>query len=161
MRMLKIDKLDKKTVERIFSKIEIDEKTGCWNWIGNKNGQGYGRVRFNGPKVLVHRIMYAWSHGPIPNPNVGSRDIPIIDHICENKACVNPYHLRLVSHRFNMSRGNSVSSINARKTHCKNGHLLPTKKNKFGRRPCKICNAAYAREKYRRIHNLPPEKFKV
>jgi len=159
MDMLVVENLDNGILERIFSKIEITDS--CWNWIGNKNGQGYGRVRFRGPKALVYRIMYAWIYGPIPNPKVANRDIPILDHICENKACVNPSHLRLVSHRFNMLRGNSVSSINARKTHCKNGHPLPSTKNKFGKRPCKICDATFAREKYRRVHNLSPDKFKV
>ena len=49
----------------------------------------------------------------------------------------------------------------ARKKYCKNGHILPIEKNASGRRHCQICNTIWAREKYRQIHKITPDKFKV
>jgi hypothetical protein len=78
--------------------------------------------------------------GPIP-PNRQ------LDHLCRNPQCVNPKHLDLVSHRENVLRGIGFYAINARKTHCPQGHpytpentiveLYPSSP-KSGRR-CLIC----------------------
>jgi hypothetical protein len=47
-----------------------------------------------------------------------------LDHLCRNKACVNPAHLEPVTNRENVLRGVGLSAENARKTHCKRGHPL-------------------------------------
>lgn len=39
-----------------------------------------------------------------------------VDHLCGNRACVNPAHLELVTHTENLRRAS------LRRTHCKNGH---------------------------------------
>lgn len=158
-KFFKVDSLTPKMIGRLFSKISFNEN-GCWNWIGNCNQTGYGRVRYLGPKVLVHRLMYAWITGNSLSKII-HKDIPILDHICNNKRCCNPSHLRLTTHKANMLRGVGPSAINSRKTHCKNGHLLPTFRNVSGRRHCQICNTIWARERYRRVHKLTFEKFKV
>lgn len=152
--------LDSKTIERIFRLISFNKSTGCWDWTGNKNKTGYGRVRYLGDKVLIHRLMFSWITGKGLSKII-SRDNLILDHICNNKSCCNPTHLRLTTHKVNMLRGNGPSAREARQTHCKNGHLLPTKKNKYGRRICKICNTIWAREYWRKRHNIPPDKFRV
>jgi hypothetical protein len=146
-------------IASIFSRIDFNNKTGCWDWTGNLNQTGYGRVRYKGEKILLHRFMYSWLKQQ-PLSKVISRDVLILDHICNNKRCCNPSHLRLTTHKVNMLRGNGPSAREARQTHCKNGHLLP-EKNARGRRNCRICHTIWARERYRRVHNLPPEKFKV
>jgi len=158
--IFKVDYLSPKDIERIFRLISFNKSTGCWDWIGNKNQTGYGRVRYLGNKVLVHRLMFSWIN-KVGLSKVISRDNLIIDHICNNKACCNPAHLRLTTHKVNMLCGNGPSARQARQTHCKRGHLLPNKKNKWGRRNCQICNTIWARNKYRKIHNLSPDKFKV
>jgi len=158
--IFKVDSLDAKTISRLFSKISIDKKTGCWNWTGNLNQTGYGRIRYLGPKVLVHRLMFAWVTGKSLSKIVG-REHLILDHICNNKCCCNPDHLRLTTHKVNMLKGIGPSAINSRKTHCKNGHLLPIEKNASGRRHCKICNTIWARNRYRKLHHIIPDKFKV
>ena len=158
--IFKVDNLDPKTIKRLFTKISFDEITGCWNWTGNKNQNGYGRVRYLGNKVFVHRLMFAWITGKSLSKII-SRDNLIIDHICNNKACCNPDHLRLTTHKVNMLRGTGPSAQNARKKYCKNGHILPIEKNASGRRHCQICNTIWAREKYRQIHKITPDKFKV
>jgi hypothetical protein len=155
-----VKNLDPKTISRLFSKIYIDKITGCWNWTGNLNQTGYGRIRYLGNKVLVHRLMYSWIMAK-PLSKTISRNNLILDHICNNKKCCNPKHLRLTTHKINMLRGNGPSAREARQTHCKRGHLLPIKKNSSGRRFCQICNTMWARKRYRLIHKITPDKFKV
>ncbi|MEU3847155.1 HNH endonuclease [Micrococcus terreus] len=56
---------------------------------------GYGRVRgSDGRAVLAHRASYSFIHGEIPSG-------ALIDHICHNPSCVNPQHLRAVTHKQN------------------------------------------------------------
>jgi hypothetical protein len=55
--------------------------------------------------------------GPIPE---GKQ----LDHLCRNRACINPEHLEPVTAKENILRGESFSAKNARKTHCIHGHEL-------------------------------------
>lgn len=73
---------------RFWAKVDKGESDECWEWLGNKNGYGYGRFRFYSRKYsLVHRI--SWK---LDNP--GSPEPDMLDHTCHNRLCVNPEHLR-------------------------------------------------------------------
>lgn len=87
----------------------------CMPWPGVIGSGGYGRLRHNGKWNPAHRFVYHNIVGPIP-PGM------VLDHLCRNRACVNPHHMEPVTNMENILRGVSFSAVNAKKTHCKHGH---------------------------------------
>lgn len=117
---------------------------GCWEWRGPMSPYGYGRVR-RGRKMDVgaHRVLYELLIGPIP---IGLD----LDHLCRNRKCVRPDHLEPVTRGENNLRGNSPAAVEARMTHCINGHPFDETNTMFIRRKdpnrsaverrCRICD---------------------
>lgn len=62
----------------------------CLIWTGTKRTTGYGEMSVDGKPWLIHRWAYVQAHGPIP-------DGKHVDHVCHNKLCVEPLHLRAVT----------------------------------------------------------------
>ncbi len=82
--------------QRFLEKVEPITETGCWIWMGTWQKNGYGRVSFEpGRSGLVHRWSYLHFCGEIPNDKE-------VDHICHVRCCVNPAHLRVITHDENM-----------------------------------------------------------
>jgi len=79
-------------VDRFWKK--VDRTDSCWNWTGALRADGYGRFRTRDRLVSAHRFAYESVHAPIPEGKE-------IDHICYNRGCVNPAHLRLVTRKQN------------------------------------------------------------
>lgn len=105
-----------KYLTRLFSKIEIKEDlefngSYCWVWTRYSNQGGYGRVSLNNERHVAHRAFYQLMVGPIPK---GLE----LDHLCRVRNCCNPEHLEPVTPRENCMRGESLASINAKKTTC-------------------------------------------
>ena len=106
----------------------------CLVWTGALT-RGYGRVLWGTRVEYVHRVVYWELVGPI------SEGLEI-DHLCRNKACVNPAHLEAVTHAMNLAR-----SAPATKTHCAKGHLLTGRQKPHNRRFCRVCAAERARQR--------------
>lgn len=80
--------------ERFWMKVQ--KGPGCWNWVGgSRDGYGTFTERNKGKTHLAHRFAYEQLVGPIP-------DSKLLDHRCRNTLCVNPEHLRPVTHKQNM-----------------------------------------------------------
>jgi hypothetical protein len=126
---------------RFWSKCLPDACTGCWLWTSEVNRQGYGRVRWEGTKLLAHRVAYEATRGPIATGLV-------IDHLCRTRHCVNPDHLEAVTQQENILRGTGPTANNAAKEACKNGHPFVGEniRPKGSGRECATCNREYQRE---------------
>ncbi|MEW6248699.1 MAG: HNH endonuclease signature motif containing protein [Nitrospirota bacterium] len=127
-------------------------KTHCWLWTGYVEAAGYGITYIGKRQVMAHRFAYLQWYGSIP-PNLQ------IDHLCQNRACVNPDHLEAVTPRENTIRGSSPIARNVEVTHCPKGHPYSGKNlyiTKKGFRQCVLCSRARTRQ-----HRLDPEIRKL
>lgn len=112
--------------------------------IESKKGittNGYSRIRINNKNIQAHRWAWELVNGQIPEGFV-------IDHLCRNRKCVLPEHLRMVTQQKNIMAG--LHNIDNR-SHCNQGHPF-VKENimirKSGKRECAECNRIRARANY-------------
>lgn len=123
-------------------------ETGCWEFTGRRDKDGYGRVasrragKAEGQSLYgAHRLMYELEVGPIP-------DGLFLDHLCFNPPCMNPAHLEPVTNSENLLRGSGPT--------CRNGHDKATwQRGKKWHRYCGKCHADYQRERYHRLRAIP------
>lgn len=113
----------------------------CWQWNACKTKEGYGSFNLGKRKtILAHHFAFY----PLP----GELEA---DHLCRNRACVRPSHLRIVPHSDNGP---------ALRMFCKRGHLLIKENlletrqgNRIGRR-CRTCALALSREAKRDARSI-------
>lgn len=139
--------------------LKVEKTNGCWIWTGCK-ANGYGIVGIAYETWFAHRVAWVSKNGQL------SSDLQL-DHLCRDRACVNPDHLDPVPQAVNMIRGDGWGGVNSRKTHCPQGHEY-TDRNTYvipstNGRMCRICKASgraseQARANERKALNLGPGK---
>jgi hypothetical protein len=67
-----------------------DDPDACWSWTGQAHSGGYGTFNVGVRHELAHRLALELSGTPIP-PGL------VVVHLCGNKRCCNPAHLRVVT----------------------------------------------------------------
>jgi hypothetical protein len=128
---------------RFWAKVDKFVGGDCWVWLAKKTkgpgrGIGYGSFQTDsGRHVSAHRWAYMNLVGPIPEGLV-------IDHLCNNRSCVNPSHFKVTTNKENTRR----SLV---KTHCIYGHPLH---QGALQNVCATCKRDWARRNRQQIRRL-------
>lgn len=142
---------------RFWDLVDVRGPDECWPWTASTSGvSGYGKFSLNGESVGAHKFAFICTYGPLPASK------PIVDHLCHHHTgcerrncahilCCNPRHLGARTQSDNINSSDThLAAINARKTHCPQGHSYAEHgfRNNRGQRQCRICVNARRAAKY-------------
>lgn len=126
--------------ERFREHAEVGARGECWAWRGHHDRHGYASSRGK-TSTSGHRIAYLLHRGSIPAGMV-------LDHLCRNRGCVNPWHLEVVTSQENTIRQRRSGLCRAG-LHEMTGHNVQLSKDGYYRR-CRACNYVATRKAARK-----------
>lgn len=106
----------------------------CWEMTKRPKNTGYHEIGWQGQVYGAHRLSYELAVGPIPEGMT-------IDHLCFNPPCMNPAHLRLLTHSENSANKKPKEWLGCNKGHPPTPENTYTVARSSGRveRGCKVC----------------------
>jgi hypothetical protein len=104
----------------------------CLRWIGAHTRQGYALANVEGRVRELHRVVYEFFVGPIP-------DGLVIDHVrnwgCRHRDCLNVAHMEPVTQAENCARRSTG--------YCIRGHEFTPENSMVSRRSKRTCRACH------------------
>ena len=113
------------TPDVLWSKVDKRSEDECWEWLGYKNNEKYGRVMINERSYYAHRVIYnlAYPNTITLNAPKSTDDNGFLLHTCDNPSCCNPKHLFVGTHTDNMrdkvAKGRSANFSKDKGPRCK------------------------------------------
>ena len=101
------------SIPEFWNLVSKKSDTECWEWLGCKHDEGYGRFRSDGKFISAHKFSYALHFGDIPEGLC-------VCHKCDNPPCCNPNHFFLGTKKDN-SNDRDVKGRNVNKRGEENG----------------------------------------
>lgn len=123
--------------DRFWPKVLVGGPSECWPWQ-NATSDGYGMVAYKGRTQRAHVVAYLLAIGPIPAR-------AHVHHTCENRACCNPAHLKL------LAPGEHAVLHNPPRRICEHGNHKAR---------CRVCERNRKRRERAAEHPMPEQQTK-
>jgi hypothetical protein len=126
-------KMGRPLAERFAEKWTPEPNSGCWLWTASLTTAGYGSIGVGAGRTRnAHIVSWNLHRGDVP-------DGLELDHLCRNRACVNPDHLEPVTGRENVRRG-LLGVLAVKPTNCPQGHEYTPENTSFTKRGWMYCD---------------------